>query len=215
MILKFAADLSRAARRGYSLVEMAIVLGIVSVVFGGVWIVSNTVTENTRRDRAFNELILVVHNIRTLYQGRASISGDYDALTSDLISRNVFPSEMIRNRSDSLLKADMPWGRYGADKTTLLSNGAFAVRDGNALGGQYFIVELRGLATGPCVMLAHKAASVLAPKGLDYIYVNGNTILDQPNGVQLKSVDATKNFCQQASSVGSNVDLVYRLRISE
>lgn len=87
-------------RKGFSLIEAAIVLGIVGLVIGGIWAAASAVQENLRLSTATRELIAMRSNIQKLYY-RQDMSG---ASMDSLLKAGVFPAEMVNGSNISL-----PW----------------------------------------------------------------------------------------------------------
>lgn len=56
-------------RKGFSLVEAAIVLGVVGLVIGGIWVAAATIRENRKIDDAVSGVHVISENIRHLYKG--------------------------------------------------------------------------------------------------------------------------------------------------
>ena len=83
----------REPSRGFTLTEVAIVLGIVGIILGGIWAAAAQVYENHKVEAAENQILTIVHNVRSLYAGRSSIEGG--DLTAALVNAGVFPPDMI------------------------------------------------------------------------------------------------------------------------
>lgn len=60
----------RYRQRGFSLTEMAIVLGIVGVVIGGIWAAAAMVSRNRLIQQQKQDLTTIVEGMRTLYAGK-------------------------------------------------------------------------------------------------------------------------------------------------
>lgn len=94
---------------GMSLVETAIVLGIVSVIIAAVWMVSSVVYENARQYQANRQLQTTVQNIRQLYTRVNALTNLAD-VTATLDSQKAFPIEMRVDQSSGAGKLNHPWG---------------------------------------------------------------------------------------------------------
>jgi len=66
-------------RRGFSLIEAAIVLGVIGLVIGGIWIGAEAVNRNLKMNNTVNGLISGVQDLRRLYK---------DVTATDLIAAN-------------------------------------------------------------------------------------------------------------------------------
>ena len=52
------------SRKGFSLIESAIVLGVVGLVIGGIWLGDSTINENIRINQTIQGTGIMVNNIR-------------------------------------------------------------------------------------------------------------------------------------------------------
>ncbi|GEM_PF-830303 len=202
-----------AARRGLSLMEMAIVLGVCGIVLGGLWATVNMVMERVRREQAFEQITFIVRGVRNFYSGRESIQyttngidASVNPLTEYLIRNGIIPGEMVRDRSASPVRADLPWGRLGVNGN-LIVNGGFQIQ--RMPGFQSFRIILRGLKQESCVALATRLANS-GPSGIVSVeYNNSGTAIT----VFPVSVTDARNNCNNApEAIGRRLDLVYKLR---
>ncbi len=92
-----------SGNRGFTMTELAIVLGIVGVVLGAIWVASATLYQRYRVNKAVFQITSIVNNMRALYKDRPAF--DSGVLTTDLVALNVFPSDMIANGLPQ-----NPWG---------------------------------------------------------------------------------------------------------
>ncbi len=80
--------------RAFTLTELAIVLGVVGILIGGIWVAASSVYNNRNIGRAQQELITIVQNIRAFNPNQTSLSGGGD-LTAYLAAGGAFPSDMV------------------------------------------------------------------------------------------------------------------------
>lgn len=203
--------------RGFSLMELSIVLGIVGTVLGSLWGVITTVRENMRRDQALNQIIVSTQNIRDFYKGKAEVSTDAGAtgeaaLTSYLYQVGVLLPEQIRDRDAGIgnYTGDLPWGA-----TAGAPGGTFAVSADPAgnRNSRSFTISLRSLSKGSCMELASKLTSASGPADLEEIWINGT----QRTEVWPLSPDVTgdSSICKKTlAGDENNISLIYRLRQS-
>lgn len=74
-------------RRGFNLVEAAIVLGVIGLVIGGIWVVASTVTENQRLNQAVTGVESMVRQYRNIYAGQGPASIQWGA---SWVNTNLF-----------------------------------------------------------------------------------------------------------------------------
>ena len=83
-------------KRGFSLVEAALVMGVVGLVMGGVWMTLSSV-RNASMDRAFlQQTVTLVQNVRTYFATRPLPSTGADLTTytdGALRAEKVFPED--------------------------------------------------------------------------------------------------------------------------
>ncbi len=80
-------------RRGFSLIEAAIVLGLVGLVVGGIWAVAATTRASMQANQLHQQTLNLAKSVRDYYAARALPSGSA-ALTATLRAAGRFPEEM-------------------------------------------------------------------------------------------------------------------------
>ena len=195
----------RGAQRllaGFSLLETAIVLGVMAVVLGGLWNLLNNVQENYRQDQTVSQVAQVVSNVRDVYKSMGAIeNGDQ---TSYLIGKNAILSEMIRHRTSSPYTAGHLWDGapsggsfkiFGGDKTGVSSAAARAA---------FFTIQFSSLNKKTCLGLASKLTGEGGPVGLISSKVN-SSVKTEP----ISPEDAV-GLCNRDTT--NELALTYRLR---
>ena len=83
-------------KRGFTLTEIAIVLGIIGLILGAIWVAAGAVYQNLRISKAQTELLQIAQGVRSLYatQSVVDTAAGTDE-TSALIAAKVFPSDTI------------------------------------------------------------------------------------------------------------------------
>lgn len=102
---------SKNKRRGFSLVEMSIVLAIMGGVIATIWVVSSNVREEERENEAFTELQTIAHNITVLKQTQgptayftAPFGGN---ITDIMINAGAIPRTYVNPTNPA--RAVTPW----------------------------------------------------------------------------------------------------------
>lgn len=82
------------SQKGFTLTELAIVLGAIGFLFGGVWVASSVVWDNYRFNRVKEDLFQTVQNVQNYYGIRGGIPGGdlTDVLDDD--DRRLIPMTM-------------------------------------------------------------------------------------------------------------------------
>ncbi|HEU0117105.1 MAG TPA: type II secretion system protein [Alphaproteobacteria bacterium] len=145
-------------RRGFTMVEIAIVLGVVGLIIGAIFTASSHVRYKMQVNDASNELSQISINIRNYYSGRqtsyAALNGaralnatpsaaDFTYYTGlfNAATANIFPSEMIAGGF-----VNNQWSQVAA-------NTAQAALAGSAGNPVQYVIEYNNLAQGPCTDL--------------------------------------------------------------
>lgn len=142
----------RNRRRGFNLIESAIVLGVVGFVLGGIWIVSAKFYEDYRVNKTASDLQLIVKNIQGLISMRdaETIGGGGIELTPTILVSGVLPTN---------------W----TDGNIIRSPFGYRVRVFNYAPpinpDQRFLISLYGVPTSFCVNLVVKISSAAAMAG--------------------------------------------------
>jgi len=93
-------DRRKHIRRGFSLVEAAIVLGVVGLVIGGIWVAAANMHESYKVNKTVADLSLIVKNVQGLISERDALAiGNVVEITSMLIASNTFPKDWVNGNS--------------------------------------------------------------------------------------------------------------------
>ena len=87
-------------RRGFNLIEAAIVLGVVGAIIGGIWVAASAVYENYKVNKTISDTITIIENLKKSF----SISDGYRIpsntdVTSAFLSMGGFPKDWSKNNS--------------------------------------------------------------------------------------------------------------------
>jgi type II secretory pathway pseudopilin PulG len=128
-------------KRGFTLTEAAIVLGIVGLILGAIWVAASAVYSNMRVSTANTQLMQIVQNIRSLYASSTQMSTA--TTTAELASAGAFPT-------DTNPAAGTPrdgWG--GLITITYPAAGGVC-----PIAGDCFAVNFAGVPQDACVKMA-------------------------------------------------------------
>ena len=94
------------ARRGLTLMETAVVFGVVGMVLGGVWMAASSVYAKQRVNTTVVQIWQIANNVHARYTGRTLTASP---TTAQMVSAGLFPAEMIRLQGNvaSIINA---WG---------------------------------------------------------------------------------------------------------
>ncbi|MDP9195958.1 MAG: type II secretion system GspH family protein [Pseudomonadota bacterium] len=82
----------KASTRGFTLLEMAVVLGIVGLIIAAIWIISGRVMEQRRVSNSAEQVLKIVDNMRTYYSGKPDVP--VRNLNNELWDQGIFPSDI-------------------------------------------------------------------------------------------------------------------------
>lgn len=184
--------------QGFNLIEMAIVLGVVGLVMGGVWTVVQKVQQTTHLRQASEQVIAINKNVRTYYQVRSCIpNGDQTGtLTAATVVPPVFPREMLAAGG-----VVHPW------------NGGVTVSGANVGCDYQYTLTLAGLPGGTCVELVPQLTGASEPsRGLISAAINGVPLAALPPNPTAIAGTAAGQCNENATAV---VALTYKLRLAD
>lgn len=141
--------------RGFSLVEAAVVLGVVGVVIGGIWIAAQTISESNKVNRTVEATLKTIEGTRRLYKGfypnqistRAIGSVDY-TIGSSLYESGVIPRDVFTGCNFGFFINYCTGNAWGAGGYTY-----FGVRRLNDPTGDYLVQENIQSVSG-CIKIA-------------------------------------------------------------
>lgn len=203
-------------QRGFTLVETAVVLGIMSVLISSTFTIVGVVRERGRRELFAQELYTIVAATRNFYSGMAnvpttnSLPTNTQSVAYNLISRKAMPMEMLRDEGGTKV-ADHPWGNL-----TGVAGGSLQVGGGGVAGAdgyyQGFDVKMIGVPAESCPEIVMRNAGVGSPTGLIDLKINGTSVF---SSVPLKVTTAT-NACRPSSATtNATIEFIYRLRVPQ
>jgi len=164
-------------RHGFTLTEIAIVLGIVGIVLGLIWVAASAVYKNYQVNTAVEELQTISNNISGLYATRSVTTTAYFAdITCFLVTAGVFPSKMISQPcipGNGYTYPQQPWGFVKVEaqgNCPPCSTNSFEVE---------FLSWASQVGTGPSVPCAAFVSRVAGPNAdtkLISVFEGGNDV---------------------------------------
>lgn len=135
-------------KRGFNLIEIAIVLAVIGLVIGGIYVAASAVTENNRRQTTQKQLLQIVANVRNMYATQPA----YTIPTyAQVKAMGIFPGDLQDTGSEFL-------SSYGG-----------RVELGSTSNNQWFLVDFVSIPQGACIDLLSKgfgSASAVNGAGL-------------------------------------------------
>jgi prepilin-type N-terminal cleavage/methylation domain-containing protein len=157
----------RVSRRGFTLTEIAIVLGIVGLILGAIWIATSTVYANVRLSHAEREIVATTQAIRTFYSTQAVIdSANSIDETQSFASAGAFPY-------DTAVLSGTTWAVNGPWPDSQIY--VFTAQD--VAKADSFVINYVNIPTSACIQLLLRTAG--SSPGL--IYVNATNTTAQIN----------------------------------
>lgn len=147
----------RCNKRGFNLVEMAIVLGIAGLVIGGIWIAANAVQANIRKSDGSKGLVQIVQNTRNLFANQSPAVNSN--IVSALINARSIPADYISGTAS----ASNPWG--GSVIVGLSGPGPANTID----------VAYAAMPKEVCIELSSRNTVVSGPAGLTQLLINNGS----------------------------------------
>ncbi|HUY67915.1 MAG TPA: prepilin-type N-terminal cleavage/methylation domain-containing protein, partial [Alphaproteobacteria bacterium] len=86
-------------RRGFTLTEVAIVLGIVGIILGAIWAAAAKVYANNKVAQADTEIMDIVQGIRATYGNQPSFPSGTQVLTGYAVTSGIIPSNTLSQQA--------------------------------------------------------------------------------------------------------------------
>jgi prepilin-type N-terminal cleavage/methylation domain-containing protein len=95
--------------RGFTLTEIAIVLGIIGFILSAIWTAASRVYANYNLDKAATETLSIVHSFKSLYAfNRVAQEPNGTDITALAMSSGFFPPDMVQQGNTTYALG--PWG---------------------------------------------------------------------------------------------------------
>lgn len=134
---------NQAKAKGFSLIELLLVLGVLAILLVAAFVVYPQVRDRNQANAEVSNLTAIKANITNLY---ASRGGNYDGLTTDVANQaRAFPSSMNGGSYTAGTTINAAWG------------GEVTVEEGT--NNRLFEIEYTAVPDGVCLGLVSGAAS--------------------------------------------------------
>lgn len=143
-------------RRGFSLTEAAIVLGIVGTVMGGIWAVAAATRASVQANQLHQQTLNLTKQVRDYYSARALPSASA-AMTTTFRSAGVFPEDMCPANCVSGTITTI-YNSYGGTTTVAIPAGSAPINQ--------FTVTYDTIPEKGCVQLAMMLSARSSEVGL-------------------------------------------------
>lgn len=165
-------------QKGFTLIEIAIVLTIVGLVIGGIWLAASTVLNNNRKSEATRQIIQIVQNVKNLF---ANQTGTNPAANFDQdVARDagVFPAGMVVGNF-----VRQPFAtNLGANSVTMTNNGANQITLNYGVGAP---PANTSLPRDACIEIATRVATPENFGRYGIVSVNGLTAATATNAAAI------------------------------
>ncbi len=169
----------RQGRKGFNLIESAIVLGVVGLVIGGIWVAAATVMKSYQINQTATALILTVNRTRVF------LKGNFDAVCASLgcgynmnITRLLQQADVTPAEFPSTTLSPVPGWISNSDAITtpMGTNMAVTMGDWSAFGfvTKAYSVIFFGLDRASCIKLITSVSSRF-PDNTDLRFVETDT----------------------------------------
>jgi prepilin-type N-terminal cleavage/methylation domain-containing protein len=209
---QYASDESmRKARsrpaRGFTLTEMAIVLGVMGIILGAIWAAASQVYANKKTTAMLQDITMIVSNVRGLYPNGQIPGNGFQALAPMLINAGQIPSNMIGSCTGT------EWGAgWGGTAGCALSpwNSQVIIGSQGNWGGAPVKANAFEILVGPftnaqCAPFMMQLVQTAASAGLAFAYADGS------GGTAISSTTSPTYFQNCATAPGYNVVLQFTL----
>lgn len=171
----FGRSFVPSARRGYTLTELAVVLLVVSVIFGAVWVAVGHAWGNFRVQHATQQLTTFTQNIRQYYMNAKQFAAA-GPVTSSLDTVGLFPVEMRESPTAA------PGGPINHAISSSVAGGSLEIdSEVCPVGGNpnftCFRVRMYGINTASCIALLIAVPANDADLGILGVGTQNNTPL--------------------------------------
>lgn len=207
MVISVLSTIMTKPRRGFNLIEAAIVLGVVGIVIGGIWVAASAVDRNRKISRAIEQVFLVTDKISKTFQNvdltgqQLFFHGNEGSFPKSAWSA-FLPPDMVGSEAASITSAPKnPWGLR-----TLI--GLYGP-SGPVESHIEFDIEIPDAAT--CTQLSTRLASVLSARlisvgGSPLVYTLGEL-------VDVTTLENAASICKLEFETSSETRIIFNVKL--
>ena len=171
---------------GFSMLEMAMVLGIVGIVLGGVWAIAGAARSSAFATRLEQQTLAVVSSVRDYYAARPLPTADGD-MTATFRAAEVFPEEMCPSNCISG-GTTVVYNAYGGTTTV-------AIPDTGTSPINHMEIAFTNIQERGCIELASRLGARANETGLSQISIDTDlTSFPVPLSTLSSECDATNTL---------------------
>ena len=174
-------------RRGFSLIESAIVLAVVGLVIGGIWVAASAVHEKVTTNTLVTDVVLTVERLKKVVGQRdaesiANQDGEGTNITKLLVDAGVAPKGWVFQETEQKLLT-----QAGA-KVSVTVGSVMCACDGSPFEGGLHL-NIYGISTKTCTLFVKGLMS--SSLGPTFIYDNAFNLL-----TPVSSLEEISDFCK-------------------
>jgi len=209
-------------QRGFSLIELAIALGVAGLIVGGIWAAAGAAYETHRVNQTVDQVRQIVENVRGRYATASQLPNNfYDGFTQLVAAADLFPAETrldpTRNPATCTVGNPCyfanPWSSDGVGARC--NGGTICISANQPFGGANilplynFTLMLRNLPQQACIKVGSALMNLSTDIGLVAV---GTDTADNTPPANSTNVATVAWFNANCSGVNPNhLYLVFRL----
>lgn len=189
-------------RRGFNLVEAAIVLGVVGLVIGGIWVVAGDIQQKRRVTDFYSASLKMVDDVRRLYSG-LPVSAGLSNIGPAMWSAGVFPSNVFVQNTGAF-SGTYPAIMAAWSARTSMSTGTTSTTMLPII--RLYMTSMKN-SKSDCIQLLTMYAQTLNSSRLVAVIINGATIVYNLED-EFGSIDTTLSLDEASTSCVKNMGVL-------
>jgi len=140
--------MTKKMKRGFTLTEIAIVLGIMGLILGAIWAAAAAVYGSQRMNNASNQVAQIVQSVRKVYSTANAIDPVSTNITGDLVLAGQVPTAMMRASPFTYAAAGDIATNYLVGPFPNGRTGIYSTSDGNG-----FVISMSQVTKANCISI--------------------------------------------------------------